>query len=79
MRHAPYATLTLVVAIKRTAIETFQKKKDAIYALYRDEVGKLMEPDIVKGELAYYDDFYDEIKTPRDAEANILKRCLGPR
>ena len=61
------------------AIEHFQKKKDAIYALYRDEVGKLMEPDIVKGALAYYDDFYDEIKTPRDAEANILKRCLGPR
>ena len=61
------------------AIETFQKKKDAIYALYRDDVGKLMEPGIVKAALAYYDDFYDEIKTPRDAESNILKRCLGPR
>ena len=61
------------------AIDHFQKKKDAIYALYRDDVGKLMEPGIVKDELAYFDDFYDEIKTPRDAESNILKRCLGPR
>ncbi len=61
------------------AIDHFQKKKDAIYALYRDDVGKLMEPGIVKEALSYYDDFYDEIKTPRDAESNILRNCVGPR
>ena len=61
------------------AIALFQQKKDAIYALYRDDVGKLLDEGTVRETLAYYDDFYDAVKTPKDAEANVLNRCVGPR
>ena len=61
------------------AIALFQQKKDAIYALYRDDVGKLLDPDIVRESLAYFDDFYEVVKTPSDAQANVLNRCVGPR
>ena len=61
------------------AIALFQQKKDAIYALYRDDVGKLLDPGIVRESLAYFDDFYEVVKTPSDAQANVLNRCVGPR
>ena len=57
----------------------FQQKKDAIYALYHDEVGKLLEPGIVRETLAYFDDFYEDIKTPANAQDRILRYCVGPR
>jgi hypothetical protein len=60
------------------AIALFQQKKDAIYSLYRDDVGKLLEPGIVKESLSYYDDFYDEVKTAKDAEVHLLRNCVGP-
>ena len=60
------------------AIELFMQKKDAIYALYRDDVGKLIDPRIVRETLEYFDEFYDMIKSPRDAEQGILKYCVGP-
>ncbi|MEO8622642.1 MAG: hypothetical protein ABI625_16345 [bacterium] len=60
------------------AIALFLQKKDAIYALYRDEVGKLLEPGIVKEQLSYFDEFYDQVKTPKDAEY-VTRNCVGPR
>ena len=61
------------------AIKLFQEKKDAIYALYRDDVGKLLEDRIVKETLEYFDDFYDTIKSERDADRGMLSSCLGAR
>ena len=61
------------------AVALFQQKKDAIYALYRDEVGKLLEPDAVKETLAYFDDFYGDVKTPKDADNNVFSSCVGRR
>ncbi len=61
------------------AFTLFQQKKDAIYALYSDEVGKLLDPRIVRETLAYFDEFYDTIKTPRDAERYVVSACVGPR
>ncbi len=61
------------------AIALFQQKKSAIYALYRDDVGKLLEPGIVKETLEYFDEFYDAIKTQRDAERYVFDSCLGRR
>lgn len=61
------------------AIALFQAKKDQIYALYHDATGSLLTPDNVKETLEYYDNFYDEVKTPRDAEANVLRTCVRPR
>jgi hypothetical protein len=60
------------------AIAVFQQKKDAIYALYHDDVGKLLAPGIAKESLEYFDDFYDQVKTPKDAEV-VTRNCVGPR
>lgn len=60
------------------AIALFKAKKDAIYALYNDDVGKLLESRIVKETLDYYNDFYDTIKTEHDAQVGMFSSCLGP-
>jgi hypothetical protein len=61
------------------ALARFIEKKDAIYALYSDEIGKLMDPRVVKQTLKYYDDFYDDVRTPKDAERNVFSNCIRPR
>lgn len=60
------------------AAALFLQKKDAIYALYRDDLGKLLDPRIVKETLEYFDEFYDAIKTPGDAQ-RVFRNCVGPR
>jgi hypothetical protein len=60
------------------AVNRLIEKKDAIYALYRDDVGKLMSPSIVRETLGYFDDFYDEVKSQKDAERNIFRKCIRP-
>jgi hypothetical protein len=58
-------------------IALFNQKKDAIYALYADTVGKLLKPDIVKDTREYFDDFYKIINNPRDLKREVLEVCLG--
>ena len=57
----------------------FNEKKDSIYALYHDRVGKLLRPQIVDETLAYFDDFYRTINDPRAAKNDIIEACLGKR
>jgi hypothetical protein len=57
--------------------EIFRAKKDSIYALYRDPLGKLLKPDIVDETLKYFDEFYKTINDPRSAKSNIAGECLG--
>jgi hypothetical protein len=59
------------------AVALFNAKKDSIYALYHDQIGKLVQPDIVKETLEYYDDFYKIINDPRALKRNVLEACLG--
>lgn len=54
----------------------FRTKKDSIYALYRDPIGKLLPEATVKGTLSYFDDFYRVINSPRAAGYEITKVCL---
>ena len=61
------------------ALAKFIAKKDAIYALYADTVGKLMKPDVVKRTLEYFDDFYNDVRTPKDAERNVFSKCIRAR
>jgi hypothetical protein len=61
------------------ALPIFQQKKDAIYALYSDEVGKLMDPTVVRETLDYFNEFYDAISDPGKADRVIFRDCLGPR
>ena len=52
------------------------EQKDAIYALYRDEVGKLLNPSVVRSTLEYFDDFYEQVRNPQEAERNIFRKCV---
>jgi hypothetical protein len=60
------------------AVNRLVEKKDAIYALYHDEIGKLMSPSVVRQTLEYFDDFFDQVKSQNDAERNIFRKCIKP-
>ena len=60
------------------AVNRFVEMKDAIYALYHDEIGKLMSPSVVRQTIEYFDDFYDQVKSQKDAESNIFRKCIKP-
>jgi hypothetical protein len=59
------------------AFALFDSKKDAIYALYRDKVGALLQPKIVDESIKYFDDFYKTIDNPKNAKSDIIEACLG--
>jgi hypothetical protein len=59
------------------AATLFQQKKDAIYALYNDEIGRLIDRDAARETLEWFDAFYDAIRTPKDAERNVFGNCVG--
>jgi hypothetical protein len=59
------------------AAQLFQQKKDAIYALYHDEIGKLMDSGRVDQTLRFFDKFYESIETPRQAN-RVFDGCVGP-
>ncbi|MGH7718195.1 MAG: hypothetical protein ACREON_05045 [Gemmatimonadaceae bacterium] len=54
----------------------FNAKKDAIYALYRDDVGRLLSPRTVEETLEYFDDFYEVINSPSAARREVIGACL---
>jgi len=57
----------------------FNEQKAAIYALYQDEIGKLLRPQIVRETLEYFDEFYKTINDPRTAKSQIVDACLGKK
>ena len=57
----------------------FNAKKDAIYALYADEAGSLLQRRTVERTLRYFDEFYRTINDPRTARQAIMDQCLGRR
>lgn len=60
------------------AFALFKEKKDAIYALYKDELmGPLMKPNVVANTLKYFDEFYDILNDPRRAKRHIVDECLA--
>ena len=61
------------------AVNRLIEQKEAIYALYKDEIGKLMSPSVVRSTLEYFDDFYDAVRTQKDAERNVFRNCVRPR
>jgi hypothetical protein len=58
-------------------VELFNAKKDSIYALYHDDIGKLLKPNIVDETLKYYDEFYKTINDPRQLKREIIETCIG--
>ena len=57
--------------------DVFNAKKDSIYALYKDSLGKLLKKDIADETLQYFDDFYKTINNPRSVKQEIMDACLG--
>ena len=57
--------------------ELFKEKKPEIYALYGDEIGKLMDHGTVKETLRYFDEFYETINDPRAAKRSIIAPCIA--
>jgi hypothetical protein len=55
----------------------FNAKKDSIYGLYRDPIGKLLPENTVKETLEYFDDFYKTINNPKSARDDVVKACLA--
>jgi hypothetical protein len=55
----------------------FNTKKDSIYALYRDPIGKLLPENTVKETLEYFDEFYKTINNPRSAKNEIIGACIS--
>jgi hypothetical protein len=61
------------------AFALFIEKKPQIYALYNDEIGKLIDGGTVKETLRYFDEFYDTISDPRSARRSIIEPCIARR
>jgi hypothetical protein len=59
------------------AFDVFIKKRSEIYALYSDDIGKLLRPGTVKETLRYFDDFYETINDPRSARRSIIEPCIA--
>jgi len=59
------------------AFTLFKEKKPEIYALYNDEIGKLMDKGQVKQTLRYFDEFYDTIGDPRSVKRSIIEPCIA--
>jgi hypothetical protein len=59
------------------AFALFIEKKPQIYALYNDEIGKLIEEGTVKETLRYFDEFYETISDPRSARRSIIEPCIA--
>jgi hypothetical protein len=57
-------------------VALFNAKKDSIYALYRDPVGKLLPSDVSFETLKYFDDFYKLINDPKALKREIVDECM---
>jgi hypothetical protein len=58
------------------AIAKFNEQKAAIYALYSDDLGKMLKPKIVESTLKYFDEFYKTINDPKRAKREINEDCV---
>jgi hypothetical protein len=61
------------------AFALFKEKKPEIYALYNDEIGKLMDRGTVKETLRYFDEFYETINDQRSTKRLIIEPCIARR
>lgn len=60
-------------------IQRFNAKKDSIYALYRDPLGKLLRPSIADETLKYFDTFYKTLNDPKLFKRDIVNECVGKK
>ena len=59
------------------AFNHFTDKRNAIYGLYSDDLGKLLDKKVVSETLSFYDDFYKTISDSKLAKRKIFDSCLA--
>lgn len=79
VRDRQYRGLCVPLDVYPEVYALFRSKKDAINALYRDSIGKLMRPDDADETLRYFDEFYKTINDPKSARDEIEDSCLGTK
>jgi hypothetical protein len=60
----------------RKVFALLNERRQAINALYADQVGKLLRLDVASDTRKYFDEFYRIMNTPELAQAEIVTRCL---
>lgn len=73
-RHFRGACLPAVHYERAAAL--LRERRDAIRALYTDEVGRLLRPHTVKRTLEFFDDFYRLIGDSRRMKRDVLGACV---
>jgi hypothetical protein len=76
VRDRLYRGYCVPVDIYPKVFALFNEKKAAIYALYRDPLGRLLPESTVDETLKYFDEFYKTINDPRRAKDDIIEACL---
>jgi hypothetical protein len=59
-----------------SAVAQFNLKKQDIYALYEDNLGKMIAPRLRDSVRDYFNAFYDIINQPRSLKSYITDYCL---
>jgi hypothetical protein len=67
---------TKPASVQRAAT-LFLERKEAVYALYSDAQGQLLDAETRKETLAYFDAFYREIADPDRLKMAVIDACLG--
>lgn len=75
VRERNYRGYCVTNPVVTQVIPQFIAKKDAIYKLYSDSIGVLMNPKVVKSTLDYFDEFYATISDPKNVERHIFRDC----
>lgn len=73
-RHFRGACLPAVHYERAAAL--LRERRDAIRALYADDVGRLLRPSTVRRTLEYFDEFYRIIDDPRRMKRDVLDVCV---
>jgi hypothetical protein len=75
VRERAYRGLCASAAHLPAIFALFNEKRDAIYALYREQPG--LDAEVAKETLEYVDAFYETINDPAKRERAVDRRCIG--
>ncbi len=74
VRERVYRGLCAADELLPSTFELFNQKRDAIYALYREQPS--LDADVLKATTGYLDEFYDTINDPRKVRQAFVEGCI---
>ena len=57
------------------AAAAIDKRREAILALYADSIGMLIQPKKIAETTRYFDDYFKQLRSPKEIESNLLPEC----